>query len=248
MSRSGHAIRTLGLAPGTRLDRHTHAEHQLTWARTGVLVVATDVGTWVLPPTRALWIPAGVPHEILSSGRSTMSGVYLRPDGCPVDWAEPQPLRVVPLLAELIVHLGGVHLGGAELGPARRERAEAVLIDLLEPIEQATIEAPFPSDPRARAVAEALTRSPADPKSLSQWGTEVGASARTLARAFATGTGIPFGRWRTALRLRAALPYLAAGESVARVAHRVGYETPSAFVAAFRRETRLTPGAYFRSS
>ena len=29
------------------------------------------------------------------------------------------------------------------------------------------------------------------------------------------------------------------------VARHVGYETPSAFVAAFRRETGLTPAAYF---
>ncbi len=28
---------------------------------------------------------------------------------------------------------------------------------------------------------------------------------------------------------------------------RVGYDTPSAFVAAFRRETGQTPGAFFRS-
>jgi AraC-like DNA-binding protein len=54
-----------------------------------------------------------------------------------------------------------------------------------------------------------------------------------------------FGRWRTLLRLQAALPLLAAGEPVGRVARRVGYETPSAFIAAFRRETGLTPAAYF---
>jgi AraC-like DNA-binding protein len=35
---------------------------------------------------------------------------------------------------------------------------------------------------------------------------------------------------------------LAAGEPVSRV----GYDTPSAFVAAFRRETGQTPGSVFR--
>ncbi len=73
------------------------------------------------------------------------------------------------------------------------------------------------------------------------------ASERTLARAFAAETGVPFGRWRTLLRLQAALPMLARGEPVGRVASRVGYDTPSAFVAAFRRETGQTPAAYFRS-
>jgi AraC-like DNA-binding protein len=39
---------------------------------------------------------------------------------------------------------------------------------------------------------------------------------------------------------------LAAGEPVSRVAGRIGYDTPSAFVAAFRRETGQTPGALFK--
>jgi AraC-like DNA-binding protein len=54
-----------------------------------------------------------------------------------------------------------------------------------------------------------------------------------------------FGSWRTQVRLRASLPLLAAGMPVATAARRVGYATPSAFVAAFRRVTNTTPGAYF---
>jgi len=56
------------------------------------------------------------------------------------------------------------------------------------------------------------------------------------------------GRWRSLLRLEAALPALAAGEPVGNVARRVGYESASAFVAAFRRETGVTPAAYFRAT
>jgi AraC-like DNA-binding protein len=253
MSRTGHAscvadpsaailVGTLGMPPGTRFDTHTHDDHQLVWARTGVLIVVAEAGTWVLPPTRALWIPAEVPHETSSSGRATMRTLYLRPELCPITWSRPQPVAASPLFAELIGHLAG-----ADLDPHRRARAEAVLIDLLEPVAQATIEAPLPVDDRARAVARALIDDPADPRSLDQWGRHVGASARTLARAFVNETGIPFARWRTSARLRAALPYLAAGESVAKVARRIGYGTPSAFVAAFRRETGLTPGGYFRT-
>jgi AraC-like DNA-binding protein len=54
-----------------------------------------------------------------------------------------------------------------------------------------------------------------------------------------------FGTWRTQVRLLASLPLLAAGMPVATVARRVGYATPSAFVAAFRRVTGTTPGTYF---
>jgi AraC-like DNA-binding protein len=110
-----------------------------------------------------------------------------------------------------------------------------------------TIEVRLPAAPTARRVAEALRADPADRRTLREWGREVGASERTLARGFAAGTGLPFGRWRTRLRMQAALSLLAAGQPVSRAAARVGYDTASAFVAAFRRETGQTPGAFFRS-
>jgi AraC-like DNA-binding protein len=79
------------------------------------------------------------------------------------------------------------------------------------------------------------------------WGRQVGASGRTLAGAFLDGTGITFGQCRRLARLQAALPQLATGLAVGTVARHVGYQTPSAFVAAFRKETGITPAAYFRT-
>ena len=154
-------VATFPMPAGTRFDWHTHEDHQLAWAASGVLTVQTSAATWVLPPTRALWIPAGLPHE-------------------------------------------------------------------------------------TTRVAQALRDAPSDRRTLAEWGRQVAASGRTLARAFVAETGVPFGRWRTLLRLQAALPMLARGEPVSRVAGRVGYDTTSAFVAAFRRETGQTPGSFFR--
>jgi AraC-like DNA-binding protein len=229
------------MAGGRRFDWHTHPDHQLAWASSGVLTVVTSTATWVLPPTRALWIPAGLPHETASSGRATMRALYVRPDLCPISWPEPTPVAARPLLAELIAYLER-----EPLDPAQRVRAEAVLVDLLTPVTMATIEVRMPTEDRAREVAAALSDCPADKRTLQEWGRHVGASERTLARSFAADTGVPFGRWRTLLRLQAALPALAAGEPVSNIARHVGYETPSAFVAAFHRETGMTPAAYFR--
>ncbi len=230
---------------GTRFDWHVHEDHQLAWAASGVLTVLTADATWVLPPTRALWIPAGLRHETASATRATMRTLYIRPGLFPVSWTEthqPTPVAASPLLAELIGYLGG-----DDLDPAQRTHAESVLADLLKPVPVTTIQVRLPSGQPARQVAEALRANPADQRTLREWGREVGASERTLARAFAAGAGVPFGHWRALLRLQAALPMLAAGEPVTRVAGRVGYDTPSAFVAAFRRETGQTPAAYFRA-
>jgi AraC-like DNA-binding protein/quercetin dioxygenase-like cupin family protein len=233
---------TFPMPKGLVFDWHTHADHQLAWAASGVLTVRTQASAWVLPPSRALWIPASVPHETLSTGAATMRSAYLRPDRCPLSWAEPTPVSAGPLLCELIGYLED-----RSLPQDQRARAEAVMIDLLRPVAMTTVEVRWPADDLARQVADRLADAPADGRTLSAWGHEVGASERTLARAFLAETGVSFGRWRTMLRIQAALTGLAAGEPVAAVARRVGYDSDSAFVQAFRRETGVTPGAYFRA-
>ncbi|MFD5348414.1 AraC family transcriptional regulator [Streptomyces anulatus] len=230
---------------GTRFTWHTHLTHQLAWASSGTLTATTSTRTWVLPATRALWIPAGVPHEVIAASHSTMSSLY--PSEVPEtasasSWTGPQPVAVSPLLAELIRYLDD-----QALNADRRARGEALVLDLLEPVAATTLDTPLPTDPRARKVAQALLDDPACQHSLDAWGRRVGASGRTLARLFLSDAGMTFGRWRTLARLHAALPALADGEPLSRVSQAVGYETVSAFVAAFRRETGVTPGAYFRT-
>jgi len=236
----GVVVATFPMTAGTHFSWHSHEAHQLAWAPFGVLRVRTQTATWVLPPTRALWVPAGLPHDVMAAGSATMMAVYLDAEACGVRWVDPTPVRAGSLLGELIGYLAH-----DDLDAARRTRAEAILVDLLEPVAISTIEYRMPVDARAREVAEAIRANPADPRSLAAWGNVVGASGRTLARMFLTDTGVTFGRWRTLARLQCALDRLATGEAVGTVARAVGYETPSAFVAAFRRQTGQTPGAFF---
>lgn len=233
-------VATFPMPAGSVFDWHTHPDHQLAWAAHGVLTVLTDTATWVLPPTRALWIPAGLRHETRSSGTALMRSAYLSPQRCPVSWPEPTPVAATRLLAELIGYLEA-----EDLAADQRTHAEAVLAGLLEPVTMTTIELRFPPPGSARDVALALAANPDDHRTLDQWGRLAGASGRSLARAFVAGTGLTFGRWRVLARLQAALPDLAAGSPIAGVARRAGYESASAFVAAFRRETGTTPAAYF---
>ncbi len=233
---------TFPMPAGLVFDWHTHDDHQLAWAASGVLTVRTEASAWVLPPTRALWIPAGLPHETLSAGAATMRSAYLRPHLCPVSWPDPTPVAASPLLCDLIGYLEN-----RDLTPGQRARGEGVLADQLTPVAMTAVDVRWPADDRARKVADGLAAAPADGRTLAEWGHEVGASERTLARAFLTGTGVSFGRWRTLIRVQSALRLLAAGDAVSAVARRVGYDSDSAFVQAFRRETGLTPGAYFRA-
>ena len=235
----GIVVGSYDLAAGQRFDWHEHPAHQLSLASGGVLSMGVGDHVWVLPRSRGLWIPAGRRHSVDALDGVTMTTLWFDPASCPIRWSEPTVLAVDPLLAAL-----AARLHGDDLDRDARRRSEAVLFDLLEPIATDLLDLPLPTDDRARAVAERLRVEPSDGRTLQQWGRLVGASDRTLMRAFVAGTGLTFHQWRTRVRILAALPRLAAGVSVAAVAPTVGYATASAFGAAFRRVLGTTPSAY----
>jgi AraC-like DNA-binding protein len=243
MSRSGQpaaVVRTYAMQDREQFTQHTHHRHQLASSAGGVLTLRTGDQTWVLPPSRALWIPAGIPHAVIASGPAVLRTAYLDPARCPLRWGSPTPVLADELLLALMDRLEH-----ADLTRAARRRSEAVLLDVIRAVEVSTVRAPMPADTRAAAVATGLITDPADPRTIEQWGRSVGATGRTLARLFTAETGLTFGQWRTAARISAALHLLASGNSVAGTAPAVGYQTTSAFIAAFARELGCTPAAYY---
>jgi AraC-like DNA-binding protein len=66
---------------------------------------------------------------------------------------------------------------------------------------------------------------------------------RTLARLFATETGMSFRQWRRQLRMTEALAQIAQGVPPVRVAEAIGYTSVPAFGAAFRETFGTTPAA-----
>jgi AraC-like DNA-binding protein/quercetin dioxygenase-like cupin family protein len=231
------------LASGQWISPHSHTHHQLAWTRSGVLSVAVADSYWVLPPTRALWLPAGVVHRTGATRDAVLCSLYLNPERCTLDWAEPTAVGVDGLLAHLIGYLAR-----EDLADDARLRAEAVVLDLLHPLPALPIDVPLPVDERVRAVTDALLADPSDSRSLDAHARSIGVSRRTLTRLFVRDTGLSFDRWRTHMRLRAALPLLAEGRPVSQAAHAVGYATPSAFLAAFRRTVGTSPGRYLNGS
>ncbi|NEY35100.1 AraC family transcriptional regulator, partial [Streptomyces sp. PRKS01-65] len=124
--------RAQSLASGQRVDAHRHDDHQIVYAGSGVLAVATDAGTWFAPGTRALWVPAGTVHAHRAYGRLDLHLVGLPPDDNPLGLDTPTVLAVSPLLRELI--LAYTHDPG-DNGPERR-RLLAVLRDQLRACPQ----------------------------------------------------------------------------------------------------------------
>src|SRR6185312_3586072 len=62
---------------GHVIELHHHARGQLVYADHGVMMVAADGGQWIVPPTRAIWIPPSVSHRIRCIGVVHMRSIYV---------------------------------------------------------------------------------------------------------------------------------------------------------------------------
>jgi AraC-like DNA-binding protein len=226
-----------------RISWHYHEIHQLVNPSSGVLAISAANGTWVVPPQRAVWIPAGVPHAHEAHGPTQMRTLAFPAKTDPLKAKDPVVLAVSPLLREIIIEL----TADADPSYTQRQRndLERVALDQLRRVGQLPLRLPALTDDRLQAVAAGLRQHPADDKTLAELGKRVGASERTLSRLFRQETGMSFPQWRTQFRLQHALVLLADGTPVTTTALACGWSNPSAFIEAFRNVFGTTPGKFY---
>ncbi len=228
---------------GYQIAPHRHARAQLVYASQGVMTVTAAAGSWVVPPQRAVWMPAGAEHGIRVNRAISMRSLYIRPDAAAGLPTACRVVNVSELLRALILRAMAVAPHYDEAGPDGR--IMRVILDEIRALPSAPLHLPRARDARLLRVTEALRADPADPRPLGAWARAAGASPRTLARLFLAETGLGFRAWRQRARLLHALVALASGAPVTRVAFEAGYDSPSAFIAAFKRAFGTTPGRYF---
>jgi AraC-like DNA-binding protein len=249
MSRSrqrvGPQIRTAWIAYATRFSWRAHRSEwgQLIFASRGATTVSTTTGVWVVPSHQAVWVPAGVTHDVEVPARAAMRRLYVKPPFTRRLPATCRAVNVSPLLRELLRRTFQLET----LDRRKREQRHLmeVLLDELAVLPLAPIDLPMPRDARAASAARHVRDTLGDAHTLAGVAKHAGASARTLERLFRSETGLSFGAWRQRARLIRALQLLADDVSVTQTAIAVGYESTSAFVAAFRRTIGTTPGRYF---
>jgi AraC-like DNA-binding protein len=198
----------------------------------------------VVPPHRAVWIPAEIPHTITMSGVVAMRTLYLKPrlaKGPPRDCCV---INVSALLRELILHACTVLT--LKTSVKWQGHLVAVILHQLQAVHTIPLQLPHLSDPRLVRIADILTRDPRDARTLAQLCKETGAGKRSVERLFQQEIGMTFGKWRQQLRLMEGMRLLAEGAKVTHAALESGYGTASAFTFMFRKALGITPRSYFR--
>ncbi len=220
--------------------RHHHPRAQLLYAASGVMSVVTDSATFVVPPQRAIWMPAGVDHEVRCRSAVSIRTLYV---DAPDDLRrECRVIEVSELLRALILETMALP---REYDPSGRAgRIVQLLLESIETPSTPMLCVTMPHEPRLLKVCQALIDDPTRADSLDEWAGRACMSRRTFTRLFREQTGMSLAEWRQHVRLLEAMARLACGQPVTTTAYDVGYESPSAFTAAFQRAFGVPPSRY----
>lgn len=241
--------RSRHLESDNQFEPHHHAWGQLAYCASGLLQVTVGAGerpartetTTIVPPSRAVWIPPGARHAVTIVESAQLLTLYFDASAVPAHWTRSRVLVVSSLLRELVHALDRQR----QLQVEAQRALITLLLDEMEHADTQPLGVPMPSthggDRRLRHLCEAVLQAPAQHATLAAWATHGGASERTLARLFRDELGTSFQRWRQQVVLAHALPMLARGVPVGRVAEASGYASESAFSAMFKSAMGLTP-------
>jgi AraC-like DNA-binding protein len=228
---------------GVRLDTHMHREAQLVYAAEGTMQVTTPKGRWLVPPDRAVWVPALLEHSI-----DVLADIEMRTLYFDLAWLALEP-RSKSLDAEFVVHVSRLlHETILALFDGRNSADRtALLVRLvmleLHRAEDSTTFIPLPHEPRCRRAADIVLGDPTAVYEIETLARAVGTSARTLSRLFSSETQLSFKSWCQRARIAAAIEKLTmdANVSVKQLAADLGYASVPAFSHAFRQVTGKTP-------
>lgn len=224
--------------------QHRHPWGEFVFAVSGVLELQFEGGHYLVPPQFGIWLPPGIEH--LGQNRQAVwhSSVYVSAALCAALPGEVTALAVTPLIRELLEHLR--RSVPAQVPEADEARLLQVLVDLLAKAERVGSYLPASSDPVVQQVQAVFEAFPGDERSLAELAAHANTSERTLMRRFQRDLGMTFAEWRQRLRVVKAMPLLAQGLTVERIALEFGYASSSAFITMFRRLTGEMPDEYRR--
>jgi AraC-like DNA-binding protein/mannose-6-phosphate isomerase-like protein (cupin superfamily) len=226
---------------GFAIAPHHHRRDQLIYAVSGLMRVRTGHEAWIVPPDRAVYVPARTTHSIRMSGAVEMRTLYIEPRASAELPGGATVMAVSRLLRELILALIEEPLLYDRKG--RGGAIEALIVSEIARAPRLPLVIPMPRDERLRRVCAGLLDDPADTRTLEDWSQVAGASARTLARLAEGELGLTFTAWRRRVRFHNALEAIAKRQPIARVAADNGYRSASAFSAAFRTMMGHAPTA-----
>lgn len=233
------SARTVFFEGGTVFPVRRRPWGKLNYALSGVCEYMIDGTRYLSPPQYGIWIPPGAEHEARNRQAMHYVSVYVASDLCGSMPGRPSTLGLSPLLKAILADFAARSVTVPKT--AEDQRLALVLVDQIRLAQRFDSYLPFTDDTLLGPILRALQSDPGNSTSLAEWARRFGTTERTLSRRCQSELGVSFHEWRQRARLIAALTLLDDKEPVHRIAARLGYSTPSAFISMFRRLTGTTP-------
>lgn len=231
---------------GHTVPEHQHSRSQLLHALTGVVLVISRYGRWMVPPDHAMWIPAGIDHAVEMLGNVSMRSIYVEPSAI-ADLPERLKVVAMPdLMRSLIIEATRLPQEFAFEG--RNAHLVGLLLHEIPRLPERPLGLPMPHDARLLGLCRQFVAQPTTRLTINDWAEKAGMSRRTFTRAFQKQSGVSLSTWRQQAILFAALPRLADGEAITSVAIDLGYDSVPAFTTMFKRMLGTAPRDYMRSA
>lgn len=221
---------------------HQHDRIQLIHTLSGVIRVQTHAGTWICPPGRGLWIPAQQPHALIIHGNVKVRGVLLEDLGHENFDKHCRVVNITPLLRELMNAALSI-MSKIEVN-TRNARLLALILDELNWLETLPLQLPEAQSPTLIQLCQTVRQSLAYDWNLGEAAKLLHMSTKTFSRQFQKETLMSFAQWLRQAKLMHAMLELCMQRPITQIALDLGYESPSAFSAMFKRETAMTPSEY----
>lgn len=222
----------------TRFEEHSHPTHELLWNERGASTATVGARIWTVTTSVGLWIPAGLIHTGWLPAGTRMRAAQFRLGEAPAIATVPVAVDITPILRLLLDRLD---LAG--LSDASRATTEAMVLDVLTPTDQELL-VRIPQSELVAPIVRVVRDRPGDGTTLEQWAHRLSVSTRTITRVFHAETGLSFSRWVSSVRTQHAMSMLGRGDEIQDIAEAVGFRSVSAFGAAFRRATGVSPGRF----
>ncbi|WP_076408019.1 helix-turn-helix transcriptional regulator [Shewanella sp. UCD-KL12] len=223
---------------------HTHRKAQLLYSAQGCITVTTEGSQCILPPTRAMWIPAGQKHSAKMRNVVAYRSLYFDTQRL---GSLPEELKVIavnPLFKQLIERIS---YWDWQMPAKSQTNVLALFFDELRQAPDEMLQLTIPKDPRLAVWVAQVAAGDMQPQALNKMALAIGASEKTISRIFIKETGMAYQAWRQQWRLHRAIEYLAEGLSITQLASLLDFASDSAFISFFKQQLGETPSQFIKS-
>ena len=229
--------------PASPAKKMQFDRHYLMYSAKGVLRLEAEDRYWILPPSRALWIPADTSIEIEIMHPVECCSVLFRKDFIHSTFSRCQVLTLPNVVKEMILHSRKWGPDCTEFNPSAEHFFQSIA-HLCAELKDLPSELWIPKG-QSKKIREALQYTQ---KNLSQSITftdiakHTATSERSLARAFSTETDMTWSQLLRHMRMIQAIELLSNLDlQMITISLEVGYQSLSSFNRAFKEFTSLTP-------